>query len=59
MAMTTAEEMAKQAGVNPRTFRQALRKERFAWHAHYDCWTVAIGNDEHAAMQRVLRKLSK
>ena len=58
MAMTTAEEMAKEAGVNPKTFRQALRKQRFHWHAHYDRWTVALGSDEHASMQRVLRELS-
>jgi len=57
MAMTTAEEMAKQAGVNPKTFRQALREEGFHWHGHYDRWTVAIGSEQHKEMERVLRKL--
>lgn len=58
MAVTTAEEMAKQAGVSPKTFRRALRKEKFAWHAHYDRWTVTVGGIEYTAMQRALGKLS-
>jgi hypothetical protein len=42
MAKMTAEEMAKQAGVDPRIFRQALREEKFPWHGYYERWTVEI-----------------
>jgi hypothetical protein len=59
MIMTTAEEMARHAGVDPKIFRQALREERFPWHGHYDRWTVAIGSEQHEAMKRVLKELSK
>jgi cyclopropane fatty-acyl-phospholipid synthase-like methyltransferase len=59
MAKTTAKEMARQAGVDPRIFRQALREEKFPWHGYYERWTVESGSDQHAEMQRVLRKLSR
>jgi len=58
MATTTAVDMAKQAGIDPKKFRQALRDENFAWHEHNDRWTVGVGTAEHSAMERVLRKLS-
>ena len=58
MATIAAEEMAKKAGVNPQTLRQALPEASFPWHAHYDRWTVEIGSAQHEAMQRVLRGLS-
>jgi len=50
--------MAKQAEIDPKRFRAALRKENFAWHKHIDRWTVVIGSFEHAAMERVLGKLA-
>jgi len=56
--MTRAVDMAKQAGIDPKRFRAALRKENFAWHKHNDRWTVVIGSFEHAAMERVLGKLA-
>ena len=40
MATTSAEDMAKQAGIDPKRFRKALRDERFSWHNHNDRWTV-------------------
>jgi hypothetical protein len=58
MATTTAVDMAKRAGLDPKRFRQALREENFGWHGHNDRWTVRIGSAEHAAMERVLKKLS-
>ena len=60
MAMATikAVDMAKQAGIKPKRFRDALRKENFAWHEHNDRWTVNIGSVEHAAMEHVLSKIS-
>jgi hypothetical protein len=50
--------MAKEADIDPKGFRQALRDERFHWHEHNDRWTVERGSEEHRAMQLVLRKLS-
>jgi hypothetical protein len=55
--MTTAIDMAKQAGIDPKRFRAALRKENFAWHKHNYRWIVVIGSFEHAAMERVLRDI--
>jgi hypothetical protein len=49
--------MAKEAGMDPKKFRQALRNESFPWHQHNDRWTVEQASDEHKAMQKVLRKL--
>jgi len=50
--------MAKEAGIDPKRFRQALRDERFSWHAHNERWIVKAGSDEHKAMQSVLHKIS-
>jgi hypothetical protein len=50
--------MAKQAGIDPKRFRKALRDERFSWHNNNDRWTVDVGSEQHMAMERVLRKLS-
>jgi hypothetical protein len=51
--------MAKQAGIDPKSFRKALRDERLSWHNRNDRWTVDVGSLQHMAMERVLRKLSK
>jgi hypothetical protein len=59
MPETTAVEMAKKAGVDPKTFRQALRDAKFPWHHHNDRWTVELGRERHAAMKKVLEKLSR
>jgi prophage maintenance system killer protein len=40
MATTSAVDMAKQAGIDPKRFRKALRDEHFSWHNHNDRWTV-------------------
>ena len=58
MATTTAMDMANQGGMRPEKFRDALRKEHFAWHEHNDRWTVEIDSVEHEEMKRVLRKMS-
>ena len=59
MPETTAVEMAKKAGVDAKTFRQALRTENFPWHQHNDRWTVEIGSKHHVEMQKVLEKISR
>jgi len=56
--MTTAVDMAKEAGIDPKRFRQALRDEHFRWHQRNDRWTVELRSNEHKAMQQVLDKLA-
>jgi hypothetical protein len=58
MTATTAVDMAKQAEIDPKKFRRALRSERFRWHNFKDRWTVEPGSKERTAMQKVLDKLS-
>jgi len=58
MPTTTAEEMAKQAGIDPKRFRHALREKNFPWHVHNDRWTVEIGSENHQQMELVLRELA-
>jgi hypothetical protein len=58
MATITAVDMAREAGMNPKKFRNALRKEKFGWHKHNDRWTVDIDSVQHAAMKQVLSKIS-
>jgi len=48
--------MAKQAGIDPKRFRSALRKN-FHWHQRYARWTVQIGSKEHDCMKRVLDRI--
>ena len=58
MVPITAIEMANQANIDPKVFRQALRGENFDWHKPSDRWTVELGSDHHMAMLGVLRTLS-
>jgi len=58
MATISAIEMAKQAQIDPKLFRKALRKAKLAWHDHpYKRWTVPLGSSEHSDMGRVLNAL--
>jgi hypothetical protein len=49
--------MARDAGIDPKKFRRALRRE-IKWHKRYARWTVDIDTAEHTAMQRILRRIS-
>jgi hypothetical protein len=49
--------MARAAGIDPKTFRQALRDENLPWHGHNDPWDVFVGSPKHKDMQRVLARL--
>ena len=53
----TAVRMAKEAGIDPKRLRAALRKEKFSWHGHNDRWTVRRDGAEHRDMQHVLSGL--
>ncbi len=53
----TAVDMAKEAGISPKRFRQALRKANLPWHSYYERWEVPEGSPEHEDMKRVLERL--
>ena len=55
----TAIEMAKQHGLDPKRFREALRDEGLSWHRPNEKWTVVYGSQEHEDMCRVLSRLLK
>lgn len=50
----TAAELARAAGIDPKTFRAALRRANLNWHAHYERWEVPFGSAEHRDMSDVL-----
>ncbi|MER9003303.1 hypothetical protein NKI15_06700 [Mesorhizobium sp. M0862] len=52
--LTNAAEMATAAGIDPETFREALRDSDFPWHNPPDDWTVEIDSRQHEAMRTVL-----
>ncbi|MEQ8246196.1 MAG: hypothetical protein RID42_00800 [Alphaproteobacteria bacterium] len=53
----SAIDMARQANVEPKSFRRALRAEGLTWHRHAERWTVDRGGPEHRDMTRVLNRL--
>jgi hypothetical protein len=55
--MITAVEMAKEAGVNPKVFQAALRRQHFRRHFRDSHWTVEKDSLEHEDMRRVLQSL--
>lgn len=57
-SVVSAAEMARLAGVDPKTFRAALRRENLDWHTHNGSWTVVDGSPEHADLERVLGYLA-
>lgn len=54
----TAAEMARTAGIDPKTFRAALRRANLKWHSHYEKWEVPFGSAEHHDMSEVLASLT-
>jgi len=55
--VTTAAEMARSQGVDPKRFRAALRRASLGWHSHNERWEVRIGSPEHRDMERILAAL--
>lgn len=55
---TTAADMARAAGVDPKIYRAALRRADLYWHAEGAAWTVLIGSDRHKEMEAVLGRLT-
>ena len=60
MATIDAIEMARQARIDPKLYRKALRAANLAWHDQpYKRWTVTLGSSEHSDMQRILNALCR
>ena len=55
--LTTAEAIADAFNLNPKTYRAALRRERFGWHRHGERWLVSAGSDEQRAMIAVAERM--
>ena len=49
--------MAKQAGIDPKKFRAALRDAKLGWHIHGHPWIVTVNSQEHADLVDVLESL--
>lgn len=54
----SAADIARQYGLNPKTFRAALRAEKFPWHEHYARWNPPEGSPEHQDMVRVAERMA-
>jgi hypothetical protein len=52
-----AVDMARDAGVDSKKFRAALRHEQLPWHHRNERWTVPHGGQQHDDMRRVLERL--
>jgi UDP-N-acetylmuramyl pentapeptide synthase len=57
--LTTAEAIADAFNLNPKSYRAALRRERFDWHDHYERWLVSPGSEEQRAMIAVAERMSR
>jgi len=55
---TTAVEMARTHGVDPKRFRAALRAAGLGWHSHNGRWEVVVDSPEHGDMERVMSTLT-
>jgi isoleucyl-tRNA synthetase len=53
----TAIEMAGEAHIDPKKFREALRDKKPEWHDLFDRWTVDINSREYKDMLDVLNEL--
>lgn len=58
---TTAAELARDAGVDPKRFRYRLRQAEnrgeITWHRKGQPWIAQIGSPEHRGMEGVLTDL--
>ena len=56
--LTTAIVIAEAFGLDPKSYRAALRREHFAWHEHGERWLVSPGSAEQEDMLRVAERLT-
>jgi hypothetical protein len=52
--ITNAAWMAHSSGIDPDTFREALRDADFPWYEPGTDWTVELGSPQHEAMRTVM-----
>ena len=58
--LTSAADMARSVGVDPKAFRLALRDAQFPWqHQLNGDWNVELDSPEHSSMRTVLVTLLK
>ncbi len=57
MPTTSAMAMARSIGIDPKAFRDALDKQKFAWRTGEGPWVVELDSPEHLQMIGVLRTL--
>ncbi|WP_192177451.1 hypothetical protein [Mesorhizobium amorphae] len=58
--LTSAAEMARSVGVDPKAFRRALGDAQFPWqHQLNGDWDVELDSPEHSSMRTVLVTLLK
>ena len=58
LMVDSAADMARQYGLNPEKFRDALRKEKFPWHRHCARWNPPDDSAEYQDMVRVAKRLA-
>lgn len=57
--LTTAEAIADAYGLEPKSYRAALRREQFPWHQKNELWLVSPGSSEQRAMISVAERLTR
>jgi hypothetical protein len=55
--LSTAIAIADAFGLDPKTYRAALRREGLAWHEHGTAWLVSPGSAEQGDMLRVAQRM--
>lgn len=53
--LVTAAEIAREHGLDPKRYRQALRDAKLSWYVWGAPWTVHSGSSQHEDLLRVLR----
>jgi hypothetical protein len=56
-SITTAADMARLRGIDPKRFRTSLRRAGLQWHSHNGLWEVRVGSAEHRDLLCVLATL--
>ena len=56
--LTTAEAIAHAFGLNPKSYRAALRRQEFDWHNQCARWEVSPGSTEQSAMIAVAERMA-
>ncbi|HEX5477295.1 MAG TPA: hypothetical protein VFX09_05525 [Burkholderiales bacterium] len=57
--LSTAIAVAEAFGLDPKSYRAALRREALAWHKHGEPWLVSPGSPEQSDMLRVAERMAR